>query len=185
MPRIVPVIDISQLARDEPTRQAFLRDLRSAARDVGFFSPATASRGSDRSALCRLPAIPRASRSREVEHRNDHLLSSGAIASPVNAPRDRRIGASKSISASTSMPCRGPPAFLHGRACADTTVASLAAGTACGDPGLAGKAAADCHSPAESIRLYLGAARGCIRADLRLRPEPPHEDRSHPGRTTA
>ena len=25
MPRIVPVIDISQLERDEPTRQAFLR----------------------------------------------------------------------------------------------------------------------------------------------------------------
>ena len=61
-------------------------------------------------------------------------------------------------------------------------VASRAAGTACGDPGLAGEAAADCHSPAESLRLGLGAARGCVRADLRLRPEPPHEDRSLPGR---
>ncbi|MGC4025583.1 MAG: isopenicillin N synthase family oxygenase [Mesorhizobium sp.] len=37
MPRIVPIIDLNQFERDPNTRQAFLNDLRSAARDVGFF----------------------------------------------------------------------------------------------------------------------------------------------------
>ena len=37
MTRIVPIIDLSQFDGDQNTRQAFLSDLRSAARDVGFF----------------------------------------------------------------------------------------------------------------------------------------------------
>lgn len=37
MTRIVPVLDLSQLERGEPARTAFLADLRSAARDIGFF----------------------------------------------------------------------------------------------------------------------------------------------------
>jgi len=37
MTRIVPIINLSEFDDDETTREAFLRDLRSAARDVGFF----------------------------------------------------------------------------------------------------------------------------------------------------
>lgn len=37
MTRIVPIIDLSQFDGDENSRRGFLHDLRSAARDVGFF----------------------------------------------------------------------------------------------------------------------------------------------------